>query len=210
MEQPPTSAVKRPTQSADRLEWNSHASDSASHALGERSGMGVGRRGRQTTPRRTARGIDVEVAALRQQRQVSADFAGSVEDNPPRDPPASRDWDAAKCNRADAPRLCRAFGAARSLRFCCSMTSVRRQKRGQTSPENDSTTPVCAGRLRPRGGVIPHSAGKTQAVLALSLQRQWLDAAMRRWPGVPRYSGECRCLESCCSARAQAAPDCGW
>ena len=87
MEQPPTSAVKRPSEAAGRLEWSSRASDETSHALGERSGMGMHRRGRETTPRRTARGIDVEVAALRQQRQVSADFAGSVEGDLPRDPP---------------------------------------------------------------------------------------------------------------------------
>ena len=87
MEQPLTSAVKGPSEAVGRLEWSSHASDGASRALGERSGMEVGRRGRQTMPRWTARGIDVEVAALRRQRQVSADFAGSVEGDLPRDPP---------------------------------------------------------------------------------------------------------------------------
>jgi hypothetical protein len=87
VKQPLTSAVKRLSEAAGRLEWSSRASDETSLALGERSGMGMRRRGRQTTPRRTARGIDVEVAALRRQRQVSADFAGSVEGDLPRDPP---------------------------------------------------------------------------------------------------------------------------
>lgn len=85
--QPLTSVVKRPSPAAGRLESSSRASDDASHALGERSGMGMGRRGRQTMPPLPERGIDVEVAAYPQRRLVFADFAGSVEVGLPRDPP---------------------------------------------------------------------------------------------------------------------------
>lgn len=141
---PPTDAVSGRRIVAGRREWHGRACGRTSRELGRRSDMGTGRRGRQTLPR-LARGIDAELAALRGRRQKWIDFAGSVEGTLPRDPPASRDWDAAKFNRA-TPCCRHPVQLARSLRFFREAASAAIEKREQSSLKGLSMTPLRAGR----------------------------------------------------------------
>ena len=131
--QPLTTAVSRLSQDAGRPEWRAHENDETTPALGERSGMGMGRRGRQTMPSRRARGIDVDVAARQRRRRVSANFAGSVEGGLPRNPPGALRLGRSQVQRRDSLLRCRRFSSTRSLRLSRSVTSVESQKSRQWS-----------------------------------------------------------------------------